>query len=292
MPKTLTPEDIKIHVTDIFNFAKEGKTYAEIQKHNWRFRSIKNILIKKQIILTHYKINSQKTYYKSNVLRLQPHNLLQILKEFQIDIKIQNEKLVNNFIKKDRTTELENNKKETLEECENSEYEKLIQDLEFKLNIETTANGCFKQRIKELEKIPSSARELKSIHQKEINKLTNQIEEANKDLETFQDEQIKIKEAIDNLSKINDSLEKQNNQLLSEKNKLELTLKKQVEEHDKRFDELVKKNNLNVTEYSNFINEKLVEIADLKNKLLKENKIVCYKIFGITIFKVTTNKRN
>lgn len=292
MPKTLTPEDIKLHVTDIFNFAKEGKTYAEIQKHNWRFRSIKNILIKKQIILTHYKINSQKTYYKSNVLRLQPHNLLQILKEFQIDIKIQNEKLVNNFIKKDRTTELENNKKETLEECENSEYEKLIQDLEFKLNIETTANGCFKQRIKELEKIPSSARELKSIHQKEINKLTNQIEEANKDLETFQDEQIKIKEAIDNLSKINDSLENQNMSLLSDKINLEYKLEKQIEENKKRFDELFNEKNNYISEYSNYINEKLVEIADLKNKLLKENKIVCYKIFGITIFKVTTNKRN
>ena len=115
MPKTLTPEDIKLHVTDIFNFAKEGKTYAEIQKHNWRFRSIKNILIKKQIILTHYKINSKKTYYKSNVLRLQPHNLLQILKEFKIDIKKQNEKFFDNFIKKNRTTELEHNKKETLE---------------------------------------------------------------------------------------------------------------------------------------------------------------------------------
>jgi len=116
MPKTLTPEDIKLHVTDIFNFiSQESKTYAEIQKHNWRFRSIKNILIKKQIILPHYKINSKKTYYKSNVLRLQPHNLLQILKEFQIDIKIQNEKLADNFIKKDRTTELEDNKKETLE---------------------------------------------------------------------------------------------------------------------------------------------------------------------------------
>lgn len=91
--------------------------------------------------------------------------------------------------------------------------------------------------------------------------------------------------------KLND-LEKQNNKLLSEYKELESKYKKQVEEHAKRFDELVARNNLNVTEYSNFINEKLIEIADLKNKLLKENKIVCYKIFGITIFKVTTNKRN
>lgn len=297
MPKTLTPEDIKLHVTDIFNFAKEGKTYAEIQKHNWRFRSIKNILIKKQIILTHYKINSQKTYYKSNVLRLQPHNLLQILKEFQNDIKKQNEKLVDNFIKKDRTKELvpvynSLEKENNMLFSEKYKLEEQIKDLEFKLNIETTANGCFKQRIKELEKIPSSARELKSIHQKEINKLTNQIEEANKDLETFQDEQIKIKEAIDNLSKINDSLENQNMSLLSDKINLEYKLEKQIEENKKRFDELFNEKNNYISEYSNYINEKLVEIADLKNKLLKENKIVCYKIFGITIFKVTTNKRN
>lgn len=286
MPKKLTPEDIKLHVTDIFNFAKEGKTYAEIQKHNWRFRSIKNILIKKQIILEHFKINSRKTYYKSHFLKLQEHHVLQILKEFQIDIKIQNEKLVDNFIKKDRTKQL------GLDEKPETKYEKEIKELEFKLNIETTANGCFKQRIRELEQIPSSARDLKSIHQKEINKLTNQIEVANKDLETFQEEQIKIKEAIDNLSKINDNLEIQNKKLLSEKIELESKLKQQIQEHAKRFDELVKEKNNYISEYSNYINEKLVEIADLKNKLLKENKIVCYKIFGITIFKVTTNKRN
>jgi hypothetical protein len=250
MPKKLTPEDIKLHVIDIFNFAKEGKTYAEIEKHNYRFRSIKNVLIKKQILTAHWKINSRKTYYKSNVLRLQEHNILQILKEFQIDIKKQNEKLVDNFIKKDRITELENNKKETLEECKNSEYEK------------------------------------------EIKKLTNQIEVANKDLETFQEEQIKIKEAIDNLSKINDSLENQNMSLLSDKINLEYKLEKQSEEHNKRFDELFNEKNNYISEYSNYINEKLVEIADLKNKLLKENKIVCYKIFGITILKITTNKRN
>jgi chromosome segregation ATPase len=293
MPKTLTPEDIKLHVTDIFNFiSEESKTYTQIQRHNWRFRSIKNILIKKNIIFSHYKINSKKTYYKSAFLKLQPHHLLHILEEFKNDIKKQNEKLVDNFIKKDRTTELEHNKKETLEECKNSEYEKEIKDLEFKLNIETTANGCFKQRIRELEKIPSSARELKSIHEKEIKKLTNQIEVANKDLETFQEEQIKIKEAIDDLSKINDFLENQNKKLLSEKLELDSKLKQQIQEHAKRFDELVKERNNYISEYSNYINEKLVEIADLKNKLLKENKIVCYKIFGITIFKVTTNKRN
>jgi hypothetical protein len=171
-------------------------------------------------------------------------------------------------------------------------YKKSIKELEFKLNIETTANGCFKQRIRELEKIPSSARELKSIHEKEIKKLTNQIEVANKDLETFQEEQIKIKEAIDDLSKINDFLENQNKKLLSEKLELDSKLKQQIQEHAKRFDELVKERNNYISEYSNYINEKLVEIADLKNKLLKENKIVCYKIFGITIFKVTTNKRN
>jgi hypothetical protein len=94
---------------------------------------------------------------------------------------------------------------------------------------------------------------------------------------------------MDELFKINDNLEKENNKLLSE---LESKLQNQVEEHNIRFDEVVKDKNNYIKEYSNFINEKLIEIADLKNKLLKENKIVCYKIFGITIFKVTTNKRN
>lgn len=238
MPKTLTPEDIKLHVTDIFNFAKEGKTYTEIQKHNWRFRAIKNVLIKKQIILEHWKINSKKTYYKSHVLKLHPHHLLQILNEFQIHIKKENEKFYDNFIKEVRTKELENNKSE--------------------INISTD------QKFNELEE----------------------------GLEIFQSQQIKIKETIDDLSYLNDYLEQENKKLLSEKIELESKLKQQIEEHDKRFDELVARNNLNVTEYSNYINEKLVEIADLKNKLLKENKIVCYKIFGITIFKVTTNKRN
>jgi len=293
MPKKLTPEDIKFHILHIFNFiSQESKTYTQIERHNWRFRSIKNILVNKNIISEHAKPHSKKTYYKGNSLNIKPNDILEILQEFQNDIKKQNEKLVDNFIKKDRTTELENNKKETLEECKNSEYEKEIKDLKFKLNIETTANGCFKQRIRELEKIPSSARELKSIHEKEINKLTNQIEETNKDLEIFQEEQIKIKEAIDDLSKINNFLENQNKKLLSEKLELDSKLKQQIQEHAKRFDELVKERNNYISEYSNYINEKLVEIADLKNKLLKENKIVCYKIFGITIFKVTTNKRN
>jgi hypothetical protein len=235
MPKTLTPEDIKLHVTDIFNFAKEGKTYTEIQKHNWRFRAIKNILIKKQILLEHWKINSKKTYYKSHVLKLHPHHLLQILKEFQIHIKKENKKFYDNFIKEVRT-----------KECP-----PFI--------------------------IPSTAEKL------------NELEEG---LLKFKEQSIEIKKAMDELSKINDSLENENKKLLFEKEELESRYKKQVEEHAKRFDELVARNNLNVTEYSNFINEKLVEIADLKNKLLKENKIVCYKIFGITIFKVTTNKRN
>lgn len=269
MPKTLTPEDIKLHVTDIFNFAKEGKTCAEIQKHNWRFRSIKNVLIKKQIILTHYKINSKKTYYKSNVLKSSEHHFLQILKEFQIDIKIQNEKLVDNFIKKDRTKQLGLDEKPETK----SEYEKEIKELEFKLNIERTANSSYKKRINEAErginenikKLLSKLEALKEeILEKDsiISDLTNKIEVKDKDLET------------------------------SEKLELESKFKKQVEEHAKRFDELVKERNNYISEYSNYINEKLVEIADLKNKLLKENKIVCYKIFGITIFKVTTNKRN
>jgi hypothetical protein len=111
-------------------------------------------------------------------------------------------------------------------------------------------------------------------------------------LKKFKEQSIEIKKTMDELFKINDDLEKENNKLLSEYKELESRYNKQVEEHAKRLDELVARNNLNVTEYSNYINEKLVEIADLKNKLLKENKIVCYKIFGITIFKVTTNKRN
>jgi hypothetical protein len=238
MPKTLTPEDIAIHITDIFNFAKEGKTYAEIQKHNWRFRSIKNILIKKQILTTHWKRNSKKTYFKSNFLKLQSQILFEILQEFQNDIKKQNEKLVDNFIKKDRT------------------------------------------------------KELAPVYNNENTSTAEKLNELEEGLLKFKEQSIEIKKAMDELSKINDSLENENKKLLFEKEELESRYKKQVEEHAKRFDELVARNNLNVTEYSNFINEKLVEIADLKNKLLKENKIVCYKIFGITIFKVTTNKRN
>jgi hypothetical protein len=121
---------------------------------------------------------------------------------------------------------------------------------------------------------------------------TKELNELEQGLEKFQEQQIKIKEAMDDFSFLNDCLEKENKNLLSEKLELESKFKNQIEEHNKRFDELVKEKNNYISEYSNYINEKLVEIADLKNKLLKENKIVCYKIFGITIFKVTTNKRN
>jgi hypothetical protein len=133
----------------------------------------------------------------------------------------------------------------------------------------------------------------KSVKNMDLNMTTTEkLNEVEEGLQKFQEQQIKIKEAMDDLSFINDCLEKENNKLLSEKIELESKLKKQIEEHAKRFDELVKERNNYIKEYSNFINEKLIEISDLKNKLLKENKIVCYKIFGITIFKVTTNKRN
>jgi uncharacterized phage infection (PIP) family protein YhgE len=121
---------------------------------------------------------------------------------------------------------------------------------------------------------------------------TEKLNELEKGLEKFQEQQIQLKKTIDELSKLNDYLEKENNTLFSEKRELEYKLEKQSEEHNKRFDELFNEKNNYISEYSNYINEKLVEIADLKNKLLKENKIVCYKIFGITILKITTNKRN
>jgi predicted nucleic acid-binding Zn-ribbon protein len=118
---------------------------------------------------------------------------------------------------------------------------------------------------------------------------SEKFDELETELKKFKEQSIEIKKAMDELFKINDNLEKENNKLLSE---LESKLKNQVEEHNIRFDKVVKDKNNYIKEYSNFINEKLIEIVDLKNKLLKENKIVCYKIFGITIFKVTTNKRN
>ena len=121
---------------------------------------------------------------------------------------------------------------------------------------------------------------------------SEKLDELETGLEKFKEQSIEIKKTMDELFKINDNLEKENNKLLSEKNELESKLKKQIEEQAKRFDELVKEKNNYIKEYSNFINEKLIEISDLKNKLLKENKIVCYKIFGITILKITTNKRN
>jgi hypothetical protein len=121
---------------------------------------------------------------------------------------------------------------------------------------------------------------------------TEKLNELEKRLEKFQEQQIQLKKTMDELSKLNDSLENQNMSLLSDKINLEYKLEKQSEEHNKRFDELFNEKNNYISEYSNYINEKLVEIADLKNKLLKENKIVCYKIFGITILKITTNKRN
>jgi len=121
---------------------------------------------------------------------------------------------------------------------------------------------------------------------------TEKLNELEEGLEKFQEQQIKIKEAMNDLSFLNDCLEIENKNLLSEKKELEFKFKKQIEEHNKKFDELLNEKNNYISEYSNYINEKLVEIADLKNKLLKENKIVCYKIFGITILKITTNKRN
>ena len=121
---------------------------------------------------------------------------------------------------------------------------------------------------------------------------SEKLDELETGLEKFIEQSIETINTMDKLFKINDNLEKENNQLLSEKIELESKLQNQVEEHNIRFDEVFNEKNNYISEYSNYINEKLVEISDLKNKLLKENKIVCYKIFGITIFKVTTNKRN
>lgn len=260
MPKTLTPEDIKLHVTDIFNFiSQESKTYTQIQRHNWRFRSIKNILIKKNIIFSHYKINSKKTYYKSAFLKLQEHHVLQILKEFQNDIKKNNERLAYNFIKKDRTNQLEINKPET----NISTNEKLNQlesentKLKFQLNIETTANGCFKQRIRELERIESFG---KIPLQAQNENLTNKIEESKKE----------ILEKEKNIESLENSLEK----------------------YEEKIIELTKRNKKYITEYSAFINEKLEVIENLKKQLHQQqsekNQISVIKVLGIPLIKKTT----
>ena len=109
----------------------------------------------------------------------------------------------------------------------NKIYDKLnkkIEELEFQLNIETTANGCFKQRITELEKIPSSARNFKSIHEKEIQNLTNKIESSNKDLENY-------KEKYEDLEKRNKKYIAEYSAFINEKLEVIEDLKKQLHQH-------------------------------------------------------------
>jgi len=191
-------------------------------------------------------INNTKVINKSKPVTINQFRKLTIEELYPLAYKQDFEKLkkenerLNKELEFEKLVNFDNN---------NKIYDKLnkkIEELKFQLNIETTANGCFKQRIRELEQIPSFARNFKSIHEKEIQNLTNKIETSNEELENFKE-------------KYND-----------------------LEQRNKKY----------IAEYSEFINEKIAVIEDLKNQLHQQqsekNQISVIKFLGIPLIKKTT----
>lgn len=308
--KKLTPEDIKIHVDSIYSFLEEEKPLSEIIKFNSRFGILKSILLKKKIISLRKQKNSKKRniyYFKATPsFVIFPKDYEDILLFFQKTIKQQNQKSVDNienrFIKKVETKEnvvSPESIKKTLDLSntkiwigDNPELSKRVQQKAFDLgwtwadgekNIKNTKNYClfFEEDFK--------IYHAQTKHSFEYYEKYREIFESDLFPETKKEEEKEdLKFSEEQLDNIIDKYKKayydQEKQIENLKNEQQFSKEKivQLEHQNKKY----------ITEYSAFINEKLVEIEQLKQELHQQksqkNQISIIKIFGIPFIKKTT----
>lgn len=304
--KKLTPEDIKIHVDSIYSFLEEEKPLSEIIKFNSRFGILKSILLKKKIISLRKQKNSKKRniyYFKATPsFVIFPKDYEDILLFFQKTIKEQNQKSVDNienrFIKKvetkknfvspesiKKTLDLSNTK---IWIGDNPELSKRVQQKAFDLGwiwadgesgIKNTKNYClfFEEDFK--------IYHAQTKHSFEYYEKYREIFESDLFPETKKEDSKFSQQQLDNtIKEYKKAYYDQEKQIESLKNQQEFSKQKivQLENQNKKY----------ITEYSAFINEKLVEIEQLKQELHQQkshkNQISVIKIFGIPFIKKTT----
>lgn len=305
--KKLTPEDIKIHVDSIYFFLQEEKPLSEIVKFNSRFTILKSILLKKKIISLRKEKNAKKRnvyHYKATPsFVIFPKDYEEILEFYQETLKQQNQKFADNienrFIKKElenlasgklikSTFDLSNTK---IWIGFNEDLSKRVQQKAFELGwtwdngkteIYTFRINClyFKQGVGiggGMSRPFFDSHEYREIFESDLFPETKK-EEEKEDLKFSQQQ---LDNTIEEYKKAYYDQEKQ---IESLKNQQEFSKQKivQLENQNKKY----------ITEYSAFINEKLVEIEQLKQELHQQksqkNQISIIKIFGIPFIKKTT----
>lgn len=308
--KKLTPEDIKIHVDSIYSFLEEEKPLSEIIKFNSRFGILKSILLKKKIISLRKQKNSKKRniyYFKATPsFVIFPKDYEDMLQVYQKIIKQQNQKSVDNienrFIKKVETKENVVSPELTIKALDlsntkiwigdNPELSKRVQQKAFDLgwiwadgekNIKNIKNYClffkedFKIKFASSKKLFKFYKKYREIFESDLFPETKKEEEK----EDFKFSQQQLDNTIKEYKKAYYDQEKQ---IESLKNQQEFSKEKivQLENQNKKY----------VTEYSAFINEKLIEIEQLKQELHQQksqkNQISVIKIFGIPFIKKIT----
>lgn len=303
--KKLTPEDIKIHVDSIYSFLQEEKPLSEIVKFNSRFTNLKSILLKKKIISLRkekYDKKRNRHFYKATPsFVIFPKDYEDILQFYQKNIDEQNQKSVDNienrFIKKTETKEnlaspesikstfdLSNTK---IWIGNNPELSKRVQQKAFDLGFKWKSgdvNPLYLNR--KLGLIFNSDNTITAECDKNVfDNLLNKEIDVNY-LFTDVKEDLKFsQQQLDNaIKEYKKAYYDQEKQIESLKNQQEFSKQKivQLENQNKKY----------ITEYSAFINEKLVEIEQLKQELHQQksqkNQISVIKIFGIPFIKKTT----
>lgn len=311
--KKLTPEDIKIHVDSIYSFLEEEKPLSEIIKFNSRFAILKSILLKKKIISLRKQKNSKKRniyYFKATPsFVIFPKDYEDMLQVYQKIIKEQNQKSVDNienrFIKKVETKKDVKSIKPIKKPLDltytkiwfgtDSKLSKRVQEKMFKLGWKWNVGGQNIEKInslyfgynKSLQYGIESKRTFNSDPYTEIFESDLFPEKSENIVEpTTKVEDLKFSEQeLDNIiEKYKKGYYDQEKQIESLKNQQEFSKEKivQLENQNKKY----------ITEYSAFINEKLIEIEQLKQELHQQksqkNQISVIKIFGIPLIKKTT----
>lgn len=312
--KKLTPEDIKIHVDSIYSFLEEEKPLSEIVKFNSRFAILKSILLKKKIIsLRKQKNNKNRNiyYFKATPsFLIFPKDYEDILLFFQKTIKEQNQKSVDNienrFIKKVETkkdVKSPESIKSTFDLSNtkiwigyNSELSKRVQQKAFDLGwiwkdgekkIKNTEKSCLLFQQGQGIICSFSRQVFDNYKYREIFESDLFPEKSENIVQpTTKVEDLKFSEELfDNIiEKYKQAYYDQEKQIKSLKNQQEFSKEKivQLENQNKKY----------ITEYSAFINEKLIEIEQLKQELHQQksqkNQISVIKIFGIPFIKKTT----
>lgn len=302
--KKLTPEDIKIHIDSIYSFLKEEKPLSEIVKFNSRFTILKSILLKKKIISLRKEKNAKKRivyYYKATPsFVIFPKDYEEILEFYQETLKQQNQKFADNienrFIKK----ELENlasgkSKKSTFDLSntkiwigDNPELSKRVQQKAFDLGW-TWVDGK-----KDIMYIKSSCLFFEKNFKINFASSKESFKFYKKYREIFESDlfpETKKEDLKFSQQQLDNTIKEYKKAYYDQEKQIE-SLKKQQEFSKEKIVQLENQNKKYITEYSAFINEKLVEIEQLKQELHQQksqkNQISIIKIFGIPFIKKTT----